>query len=252
MPTSERRSALITGASGGMGSAIAAALAEEGFWLTITGRDLDKLEQTRREVLKQADVDVQIVAGDIADGGFLRRLVEAHVGRFGAIDVLSNNAGVVRPNSIAEESDEDIDAQLTVNLRSLIVLTREAIPHLLRAADERGRAHVFNTASNAGLRGELSIATYSATKAGVVKFTEAIHQEYSMKGIRATALCPGLTDSAMTEMYRDAVPQEDMVDPRDIAEGVRFVLRCRSNCIVPELVFLRDAEWLDGAPEHAE
>lgn len=248
----DSRSALITGASGGIGCAVVKMLAQEGYALTITGRNREKLDALRREVAEISPVNVQVIAGSILDFDFLKQLVELHVDAYGAIDVLVNNAGVVVSTSIADEADDEIELQLNSNLRAVIALTRNSIPHLLAASQKRGKAHVINTASNAGVRGEGTIATYSAAKAGVIAFTEAIHQEYSLQGIRATAICPGLTDSSMTEMYRSVVSQDQMVHPHDIAEGIRFVIRCVSNCIIPELVFLRDQEWLDSAPEHAE
>lgn len=251
-----KQSGIVTGASGGIGAAAARMLVEEGYDVTLSGRNLGKLELLAEELRVAVSVaaapEVRIAPGDVTDPDYLFRLVEGHVEAFGGIDVLVNNAGVLRANPIEHETDEDIDALLQANLRAVIMLTRNSLPHLLLAAERSGRAHVINTASNAGLRGEGTIASYSASKAGVVAYTEAVHQEYSLRGIRATAICPGLTDSSMTEMYRDVVPQGDMIDPRDIAEGIRFVIRCVSNCIVPQLVFLRGTEWLDSAPEHAD
>jgi NAD(P)-dependent dehydrogenase (short-subunit alcohol dehydrogenase family) len=115
---------------------------------------------------------------------------------------------------------------------------------LKSAGAEHRNALVVNTASVAGKRGQGWLSVYSATKFGVVGFTEAMNKELSGQGIKSCALCPGFVDTAMTDFVKGQVAPEDMIQPRDIAEAVRFLLRLSPACIVPELVFVRPDESL--------
>ncbi len=99
-------------------------------------------------------------------------------------------------------------------------------------------------ASIAGKKGQGWLSVYSATKAGVVGFSQATQKECDGQGIQVTALCPGFVDTPMTEFVRDHVAQEDMIRPEDIAEAVRFLLRTSPACLVPEIVFTRPGEGL--------
>jgi len=243
------RSAIVTGASGGIGSAIATALAHEGFGLTLAGRDVPRLEALSA-ALSAHGPGVQVVAGDVRDPTHLRTLVERHAATWSGLDMLVNNAGMSGGSLPIAEIDADIvDDLYAVILRSTIRLTREAIPLLLRSARSRSATNVVNVASNAGLRGEGTRASYSAMKAGVVAFTEALHQEYSTSGVRATAVCPGLTDTPMAARYRTRIDPANMLQPSDIAEGVRMLTRVSRACIVPQLTFLGPEEWIDVPPE---
>ena len=117
------------------------------------------------------------------------------------------------------------------------------MPLLRKAIELRGTAQVVNTASNAGKRGEAMLATYSATKAAVVGFTEALHDELAGEGIKATAICPGLVDTPMADPYRDGGATE-MISPQDVAETVRLTTRLSKACIIPEVILLRPTEWI--------
>jgi short-subunit dehydrogenase len=117
------------------------------------------------------------------------------------------------------------------------------MPLLRKAIELRGTAQVVNTASNAGKRGEASLATYSATKAAVVGFTEALHDELAGEGIKATAICPGLVDTPMADPYREGGAGV-MITPRDVAETVRLTTRLSKACIIPEIILLRPTEWI--------
>jgi len=110
---------------------------------------------------------------------------------------------------------------------------------LKRAGGEHGKALIVNMASISGKWGQGWISVYSATKAGVVGFSQATQREVDGEGIQVTAFCPGLVDTAMTEWARGSVEQEAMIRPEDIAEGVRFLLALSPNCRIPEIVFSR-------------
>jgi short-subunit dehydrogenase len=115
---------------------------------------------------------------------------------------------------------------------------------LREAGGEHRKALIVNTASIAGKRGQPWLSVYSATKAGVVGFSQATQKEVEHDGIQVTALCPGFVDTPMTEFVRGQVPQEDMIRPEDVAESVRFLLRTSPACLVPEIVFMRPGEVL--------
>jgi NAD(P)-dependent dehydrogenase (short-subunit alcohol dehydrogenase family) len=235
------RAALITGGSSGIGLAIARALGEDGYGVTIAARRPEKLEAAADE-LRGEGLDVNSIAANMTDEEALAGVVRSHKERFGRLDVMVNNAGVGIGEAMHELTTKYVDMQLGVNLRAVIIGTREALPLLREAGAEHGKALIFNTASIAGKSGQPWLSVYSATKAAVIGFSEATQKEVASDGIQVTALCPGFVDTPMTEYVRGQVGQEDMIFPEDIAESVRFLLRTSPNCLVPELVFTRPDE----------
>jgi NAD(P)-dependent dehydrogenase (short-subunit alcohol dehydrogenase family) len=237
------RAALVTGGSSGIGLAIARALGEDGYGVTLAARRPDKLEQAA-DALRADGMEVEAVATNMAEEDEIVALAARHHERFGRLDVLANNAGVGIGGPLAEQDTKKLDMQLAVNLRALFLMTRETLPLLEQAGAEHRKALVVNTASIAGKSGQGWLAAYSATKFGVVGFTQALHKEHATDGIQATALCPGFVDTAMTDWVKDSVPKDEMIQPSDIAEAVRYLLRTSPGCIVPELQFIRPGEGL--------
>jgi len=239
------RAALITGGSSGIGLAIARALGEDGYGVTIAARRPEKLEAAAEE-LRGAGLDVNSLAANMADEEAVAGIVRSHKERFGRLDVMVNNAGVGIGEAMHEITTKYLDMQLGVNLRAVIIGTREGLPLLREAGEEHGKALIVNTASIAGKSGQPWLSVYSATKAAVIGFSEATQKEVSGQGIQVTALCPGFVDTPMTEYVRGQVKQEEMIQPEDIAEAVRYLLRTSPGCLVPEIVFTRPDE-LPGA-----
>jgi NAD(P)-dependent dehydrogenase (short-subunit alcohol dehydrogenase family) len=239
------RAALITGASSGIGLAIARMLGESGYGVTVSSRRPEKLEAAAED-LRGAGLDVHSVPANVVDEEEIASLVKSHEERFGRLDVLVNNAGVGIGSAMEEIQTKFLDMQLGVNLRSYVIATRDALPLLKRAGGEHGKALIVNTASIAGKWGQGWISVYSATKAGVVGFSQATQREVDGDGIQVTAFCPGLVDTAMTEWARGSVEQEKMIRPEDIAEGVRFLLALSPHCRVPEIVFSRTGSTPPG------
>ena len=235
------RAALITGGSSGIGLAIARALGEDGYGVTIAARRPEKLEAAADE-LRGEGLDVNSIAANMTDEEALAGVVRSHKERFGRLDVMVNNAGVGIGEAMHELTTKYVDMQIGVNLRAVIIGTREALPLLREAGAEHGKALIVNTASIAGKSGQPWLSVYSATKAAVIGFSQATQKEVASDGIQVTALCPGFVDTPMTEYVRGQVGQEDMIFPEDIAESVRFLLRTSPNCLVPELVFTRPDE----------
>jgi NAD(P)-dependent dehydrogenase (short-subunit alcohol dehydrogenase family) len=238
------KAALITGGSSGIGLAVARALGQDGYGVTVSARRPDKLEQAAARLRKEG-IDVLSVPANMADEADIKRMVAAHEERFGRLDVLMNNAGVGVGGAIADAETKKLDMQIAVNLRAVYLVTREAIP-MLKAAGADGGALIVNTASIAGKRPQGWLAAYSATKAAVIALNEATAKELAADGVRCTAICPGFVDTAMTEWIRNEVPPSEMIQPEDVAEVVRCVLRLSPACIVPEVMMVRPQE-LGGA-----
>jgi NAD(P)-dependent dehydrogenase (short-subunit alcohol dehydrogenase family) len=232
------RAALITGGSSGIGLAIARALGEDGYGLTVNGRRPDKLEAAVKE-LADAGLDVQAAPGNMADEDDIKSVVEKHREKFGRMDVLINNAGVGIGAAIADAETKKLDMQIGVNLRGVYLVLRESIPMLKEAGNEHRKALVVNTASIAGKYGQGWLSMYSATKFAVVGLSQAAHKELAGDGIQVTAFCPGFVATPMTDWTKGQIPEEDMIMPEDIAEAVRFLLRTSPACIVPEIQFIR-------------
>jgi NAD(P)-dependent dehydrogenase (short-subunit alcohol dehydrogenase family) len=237
----EARAALITGGSSGIGLAIARVLGQEGHGLTISARRPEKLEAAAQG-LRDEGLEVHSVAANMADEEDITRVLAEHRERFGRLDVLVNNAGVGIGGAVADHETKKLDLQLAVNLRAVYLLARDSIPLLREAAAEHGKALMINTASIAGKHGQGWLAAYSATKFGVVGLSQALHQELSNDGIHVTALCPAFVATSMTDWVEGEVPKEEMIQPEDVAEAVRFLLRTSPYCIVPEVQFIRPGD----------
>ena len=236
------RAALVTGASSGIGLAIATALGEDGYDLTVSARRPDKLERAA-EGLRGAGMEVHAGPANMSSEEEITALVAAHRERFGRLDVLVNNAGVGVGGAVADTETKQLDMQLDVNLRAVYLTARECIPMLKQAGAEHGKALMANTASIAGKYGQGWLAAYSATKFGVVGLSQALHKELASEGVQVTALCPGFVATAMTD-WVEGVTREEMIQPEDIAEAIRYLLRTSPACIVPELQFIRPPDRL--------
>ncbi len=231
------RAAIVTGASSGIGLAIARMLLEEGWDVTLGGRRPEKLEAAVAEL--DGGEHVVSVAGSMADEDTIQKLVATHRERFGRLDLLVNNAGVGIGAAVAELETKRVDMQLDVNLRSIFLFYRECVDLLRAAAAEHHNAIVVNTASISGKTGEAWLSVYSATKAGVVGFTEAMNKEIGGEGIKSCALCPAFVDTPMTDFVKASVSAEEMIRPQDIAEAVRMLLHVSPACVIPEIIFQR-------------
>jgi NAD(P)-dependent dehydrogenase (short-subunit alcohol dehydrogenase family) len=235
------RAALVTGGSRGIGRAIAEGLIEDGHAVTITGRKPEGIERAVAE-LRERGADVEGIALNHGDPEAPTTIVAAHAERFGRLDVLVNNAGVGIGAAADEHQTRYVGMQLDVNVRAMILFYREAIPLLKTAAEQTGQSHVINLSSISGKSGQPWLSVYSASKAAVVGYTEAMSKELASVHIKSTAFCPGFVDTDMTDFVKGHLPPEEMIRTSDIVEGVRFVLRLSRGCTVPEIVFMRPAE----------
>jgi NAD(P)-dependent dehydrogenase (short-subunit alcohol dehydrogenase family) len=240
------KAALITGGSSGIGLAVARALGEDGYAVTIAARRPDKLERAAAE-LRDAGIDVHHVAANMVEEEDIQRMLESHRERFGRLDLLMNNAGLGIGGLIEAAETKKLDMQLDVNLRAVYLTTRDAIP-MLKEAAKNGGAMIVNTASIAGKQPQGWLAAYSASKAAVIALTEATGKELANDGVRCTAICPGFVDTPMTDWARSqGVPGEDMIRPEDIAAIVRCLLSLSPAAIVPEVMIVRPQELAGSA-----
>jgi len=228
--------AIVTGAGGGMGVAIARRLASGGAKVIANDISLDAAEKTVDDLAK-AGHEAVAVAGDVSAAGDVRRLVDGTLKRFGAIHVLVNNAGVLRPTRVVDMEEEEWDLIIRVNLKGTYLCSRAVLP-VMRA---QGWGRIVNMSSTAG-RSTSTVggAHYTASKAGVLGFTRHLARESARDGITVNAVCPGLFD---TEMVRATISQEQMDayaerfpvnrigEPREVAEVVAFLASERTAYI---------------------
>jgi NAD(P)-dependent dehydrogenase (short-subunit alcohol dehydrogenase family) len=237
------RAAIVTGASRGIGLAIAEALGEQGYGLTIAARRPEPLERTAEE-LRGKRFEVEHVAANVADEEGIRSVVDRHRERYGRLDVLVNNAGLGIGAAVADQQTKYVDLQVDVNLRAMILFYRECSAMLRAAGAEHRNALVVNMSSLSGKSGQPWLSVYSSTKAAVVAYTQAMNKELNSDGVKSVALCPGFVDTDMSDFIKESVGAAEMMRPEDVAEAVRFILRLSPNCVVPEIIFQRPGEVL--------
>jgi NAD(P)-dependent dehydrogenase (short-subunit alcohol dehydrogenase family) len=230
------KAAIVTGGSSGIGFAIARLLLEEGYGVTLASRRPEKLEQAVQQLAGEGR-EIAHVAANMASEEGVQSVVATHRERFGRLDVLVNNAGVGVGATVADIETKRLDMQLAVNLRSVILFYRECADLLRAAGAEHHNALVVNMSSISGKSGEPWLSVYSATKAAVVGFTQAMNKELGGDGIKSCALCPAFVDTPMTDFVKQSVAAQDMIRPEDIAEAVRMLLRLSPACVVPEILF---------------
>jgi 3-oxoacyl-[acyl-carrier protein] reductase len=228
------RSAIVTGASAGIGLAISAVLGSEGYGVTMVARDAGRLEASC-DKLRSDEYDVTALAADVADGDAADRIVAAHLERYGGLDVVVANAGT-GTNAPAARTDRDhVDSMLRTNVHSLFDLARATIPSLRRQQREAGRGWFIVMSSMAGLWPMPGFAVYSATKTVGISLARSIAAEEAKRGVRACAICPAFVETDLSTWVHDRVAPEEMVRPEDVGEAVRMLLRLSPTTVVTEL-----------------
>lgn len=217
------KSALITGASGGIGGAIARALHAAGATVVLTGTRKDALDALAGELGARAHV----VQADLSDADAIAALVEATEKAVGQIDILVNNAGLTRDMLSMRLTDEDWAKVLDVNLGAAFRLSRA----VMRGMMQRRWGRIVNITSIVGVTGNAGQANYAASKAGMIGMSKSIAQEVAARGITVNCLAPGFIETAMTDVLKDdlkkklleAVPARRLGTPEDIAAGVVYL-----------------------------
>ena len=236
--------ALVTGASSGIGEATALALADCGAQIAVAARRRDRLEALAERIGPDR---VLVLETDVTDEAQARAMVAATVARFGRLDTLVNNAGVMLLGPIVDAPVEEWRRMVELNLLGLLYCTHAALPHLLAAADDEPRhvADIVNVSSVAGRFARLGSGVYNATKFGVGAFSESLRQEVTRRHVRVTVVEPGAVATELATHLRPEVLADvaanfmatEMLEAGDIAESIAFgVTRPRRMAVNEVLV----------------
>jgi NAD(P)-dependent dehydrogenase (short-subunit alcohol dehydrogenase family) len=216
---------LVTGASRGIGRAIAEAYADAGASVALLSRSRDRLEA----VAEGIDGETLVTVGDVGDTESVDECVDEVVDAFGGLDVVVNNAGIVIRDDFSESSDEAIERVLDVNLHGVIRVARRSLPELVES-----EGSLVNVGSMAAERGIEGLSSYSASKGGVSSLTRQLAVEYGDRGVRVNAIVPGTiktpvnedvrqSDPEWTETRREQVPLGRLGEPGDVADPAVFL-----------------------------
>lgn len=223
--------ALVTGASRGIGRAVALALGRARVHTAVLARSRPALEEVARQVQTDAVKALPIVA-DVRHEDEVKRAVEEVVARLGSLDILVNCAGKGYFGWVHETETSAWDEVLGVNLRGLFLCTRYALIHML----SRQRGQIVNLASVAGLQAYGKSAAYCASKFGVVGFSRALALEVKKRGVRVHTICPGAVDTGFWESSPSRPDRSQMLLPEEIAELVMEVLSFSGRGVVSQMV----------------
>jgi 3-oxoacyl-[acyl-carrier protein] reductase len=223
--------ALVTGATLGIGRAIAFALGRAGYAVGVTARTESKLTRLQSE-LAAAGVAAAGVPADVGNEDEVGRMYHHVTERLGAVDVLVNNAGVAIPKPFQDFTLAEWDHTFATNVRSLFLVTRLALPGMLA----RGTGDIVNIASLAGKTGAANLVAYSASKHAVVGFSRSLMLEVRKEGIRVIALCPGSVDTPLMREQTVLTPNYDRVlQPEDVAQAVIDAVSLPRRAMVSEI-----------------
>lgn len=239
--------ALVTGASAGLGAAIAVALAEAGADVAAHGNS--RTPDATCEIIRHSGRRSLAIRGDLADRETPRRLVAGVLEEFGRLDILVNNAGTIRRAPAAEYSEEDWDAVIEVNLSSVFRLSQLAGRHML----ERGSGKIVNVASLLSFQGGVTVPAYAASKGGVAQLTKALANEWAAKGINVNAVAPGYMrtdntaalqrDEVRNRQILERIPAGRWGEPEDLAGAVVFLCSAASDYLHGHVLAV-DGGWL--------
>ena len=222
----DKRVAIVTGASRGIGAAIAKRLAKDGLHVVAVARGADKLQQVCDEISAREGAAEPLVC-DVADPKGLAAAIEQVAEKHGHIDVLVNNAGITKDGLLLRMSDEDFDAVIDTNLKSAFVAIRAASRSMMRSRAGR----IINISSVAGVAGNAGQANYAASKAGLIGLSKTVAREFAGKGITCNVIAPGFITTDMTDVLNDkiketvkgAIPLKRFGEPDEIAAAVAFL-----------------------------
>ncbi|GGG21364.1 3-oxoacyl-[acyl-carrier-protein] reductase [Pontibacter sp. HSC-14F20] len=235
MKALEGKVALVTGASKGIGRAIAEKLVEMGAQVAFTYLSSVEKGQALEQELTANGGKAKGFRSDASDMAQAEKLIEDVVAEFGKIDILVNNAGITRDGLLMRMTEEQWDAVINTNLKSVFALTKGATKHMMRAKS----GSIINITSVVGIKGNAGQANYSASKAGIIGFTKSVALELGSRNIRCNAVAPGFIETEMTgeldqkvvDEWRKAIPLKRGGTPEDVANAVAFLASDQSSYI---------------------
>lgn len=239
--------ALVTGAAQGIGKAIALRLANNGADLAIIDMNLEKTEETVKEIEKLGRKAIALKA-NVANLKEAEAMMDETVARLGAIHILVNNAGITRDALILRMKEEDWDAVIDVNLKGTFNCTKSAVKYMSK--QRYGR--IINIASIVGEMGNAGQANYSASKAGVIALAKTIAREFAARNITCNAIAPGFIETSMTQALPEKVREElakqipmgRLGAPEDVAEGVLFLVSDAANYITGQVLNINGGMYM--------
>ena len=223
--------AIVTGASRGIGRAVAMMLGRNGVKVTAAARTEQDLLDVCEEI-ESCGGQSLAVRTDMTSEEDVKQLVRAAVERFGALDIVVNNAGIGVFGPLEQMKTQDWDRIMAVNVRGPFLLCREAIPHLKQSHDI---TWIINICSVVGVKGYASQAAYTASKHALLGITKALAAELKEYGIRVHAICPGGVDTALVAQSRPDLDRSVLMQPEEIAEIVLFLLTRSPNAVVDQI-----------------
>lgn len=226
--------ALITGASRGIGKAIALELASLGYDLAMPGRDLAQLGKTAEEAEKRG-VRTLCIEADLTDSTTCPMIVERAAAEFGGIDLLVNCAGLSAAGSFTEASPELWDKVFAVNAKAPFFLSQAALPYLKKSV----KPTVINISSVVGFKGYANQSVYASSKHALAGFTQVFAKEVQPFGIRVHLISPGGVATEMVKQMRPDIKADELIQPEEIAEIVRFILTRKGKGTIDEFYIRR-------------
>lgn len=231
--------ALVTGGAQGIGKAVALLLARNGADIVVSDINLEKAEETAKEVQTLGRKALALKV-DVATFGDVEKMVEAILSQFGHVDILVNNAGIARDKLILRMTEEDWDAVLNINLKGTFNCTKAVVRHMSKQKSGK----IVNIASVVGEMGNAGQGNYAASKAGVIGFTKTIAREFAQRGINVNAIAPGYIVTPMTDALPDKakeelkrlIPMDRLGRPEDVAEAVLFLVSESANYITGQVL----------------
>ena len=232
--------ALVTGGSRGIGRAIAVALAREGAKVAINFAGNEKAAEETKALVEQAGSEAILLKADVSDKDADAALIDTVIKTYGKIDILINNAGITRDSLMLRMKEDDFDAVIDTNLRSVFYLTKAAAKSMMKKRTGR----IINMSSVVGLTGNAGQVNYAAAKAGVLGITKSAAKELASRGITVNAVAPGFIETDMTDVLSDTVkesllheiPLKRMGEPKDVANAVLFLASDQSAYITGQVI----------------
>ena len=223
------KAALLTGAGGGIGSAVARMLAENGVKVALMGRNPEKLRKTAGAVAAAGGESI-VLPGALPDSEYIERAVRKTAEAFGRLDILINNAGVAQSQPFETVSEELFDQIMNANIKGPFLLCQAALPHLL----DSGFGTIVNICSVVAHAGYPLQSVYAASKHALLGFTKVLANELYQKNVRVHAISPGGVYTDMVRVARPDLKSDGLILPEDIADAVLFFLRQRSTDAVTD------------------